>query len=471
MGWMGGGQARAALRTAGVGLFEISPSARVRVDDSYLDVLGQPRGEAGAEPTASYLELVHAQDRSTLLEQQRRLLSGAVRQVSLHVRMRHHRGGYLWVHWAAHAFEGRIVGSIQDTSRLRGPHEELARRCGQLEALVEHMPLGVVCFSLDVGGGGELLLQWANPAARRLAPLDWSAGRPARELFPGATEEDFEKRRAVARGGPAFTESKRHYEDGTIRGAFDTTFFNSGPGELTGIFVDVTDQVRTHDELRRSNESLEQFAYGIAHDLREPVRAVGAYSELVEQSLEAPPPQVASHLRLIREGAARMSSLIEDLLGYARVGRARAKDPIDTNAVVSDVLRDFALAIAESGAEIVVGRLPSVVCLPAELRQVLSNLVGNALKFRGASSPRVEIDAARTADGKWEFRITDNGIGIEPDRVQDAFRLFGRLHGRERYPGNGVGLALCKRIIEQNGGQIAIESAPGAGSTVSFTLQ
>ena len=367
--------------------------------------------------------------------------------------------------------DNHVQGTLYSVEELHKLASEVASERARLQAVIDNMPLGLVSFRFDPAGSGELLLERANTATRAMTDLDWRIGRPARELVPGATAEDFAKREAVARGAQPFTESKRRYADGTIRGAFDTTFFNSGPGEVTGIFHDVTDHVRIEDELRRSNESLEQFAFSIAHDLKEPVRMVLAFSELLQRELGELPKEPARYLHYVREGALRMSSLISDLLAYARLGGSEAPGTADTNAILANVVKDYAITIAETGATVTTGDLPKVRCFEVELRQVFTNLLGNALKFRGASPPKIDVSAVKRGGHSWEFRVTDNGIGMDERHASQAFRLFGRLHDRNKYEGNGIGLAMCKRIIEHNLGKIWISSAPGLGSTVHFTLE
>jgi signal transduction histidine kinase len=223
--------------------------------------------------------------------------------------------------------------------------------------------------------------------------------------------------------------------------------------------------------LRKSNEELERFAYVASHDLKEPLRAISSYAQLVQQRLgEA---RVGGDLELYVEhvvtGAARMRTLINDLLDYSRVGRqALQLTEVSAEVLLDAVVSDLAATIADSGAQVTRGPLPTVMADRRQLAQLLQNLVNNAIRFRGDSPPRIEVRADLAGDS-WRFAVRDNGIGIEPKHHQRIFVLFQRLHGRER-PGTGIGLAICKRIVEGHGGSIWVESEPSKGATFFFTL-
>ena len=235
--------------------------------------------------------------------------------------------------------------------------------------------------------------------------------------------------------------------------------------------IDITERKRVEDELRRSNEELERFAYVASHDLQEPLRMVGSYVQLLAKryrgKLDADADEFIGYAL---DGALRMQGLIEELLAFSRVG-TRGADPVptDAGAAVAGALRSLKLAIEEAGATVTVGPLPTVLADPGQLEQVFLNLISNALKFRGSEPPEIQVSAERR-DRVWELRVRDNGIGIEPQYFERIFVIFQRLHGREEYSGTGMGLAIVKKIVERHGGRIRVESAPGAGSTFAFTL-
>ena len=224
-------------------------------------------------------------------------------------------------------------------------------------------------------------------------------------------------------------------------------------------------------ELRRSNEDLEQFAYVASHDLQEPLRMVTSYLQLLRKRYETKLDADANDfIGFAVDGAERMQRLILDLLAYSRVGtRAKAFEATDSNAVLQDALMNLQVTLRESGAVVTQSALPTVWSDPVQLTQLFQNLVGNGIKFRGEKPPSVRIEAKRE-DNHWHFTVADNGIGIAPKDFERIFVIFQRLHGRQRYPGTGIGLAICKKIVERHGGRIWVESEPGHGATFHFTI-
>jgi PAS domain S-box-containing protein len=224
-------------------------------------------------------------------------------------------------------------------------------------------------------------------------------------------------------------------------------------------------------ELRRSNEELQQFPFVVSHDLQEPLRMVTNYVQLLAKRyagrLDADADEFIGYAV---EGTTRMQQLIRDLLEYSRVQtRPKAARETDCEELVRRALTTLRVAIEETGAVVTYDSLPVVMADASQLEQVWQNLLSNALKFRGPDPPRVHISAARQ-EREWVFAVRDNGIGIEPQFAERIFVVFQRLHSRQQYPGTGMGLAICKRIIERHGGRIWVESAPGKGATFYFTL-
>jgi PAS domain S-box-containing protein len=222
--------------------------------------------------------------------------------------------------------------------------------------------------------------------------------------------------------------------------------------------------------LERSNKELEQFAYVASHDLQEPLRMIGTYVQLLEQEYKGKFDEEADRwIHYIVEGANRMKDLLHDLLAFSRIG-TQCKPSGRTNC--ADVLRDAAAnlgpAIEEARAEITWDALPIVMADGVQFTQLFQNLVGNAVKFHGTEAPRVHVGAVRK-DDVWLFSVRDNGIGIEERHAERIFTIFQRLHTREEYPGSGIGLAICRKIVDRHGGRIWVESCPGEGSTFYFT--
>jgi len=228
---------------------------------------------------------------------------------------------------------------------------------------------------------------------------------------------------------------------------------------------------RTMADLQRSNKELEQFAYVASHDLQEPLRMVSSYTQLLARRYQDRLDQDAHEfISYAVDGAARMQRLINDLLTYSRVGtRGKAFGETDCQRALEETLANLQTAIEEPDATVTHDPLPTVIADESQLRQVFQNLVSNAIKFHAEAPPRVHIGAQRQ-DGEWVFSVGDNGIGIEPQYHERIFVIFQRLHPGDEYPGTGIGLALCKRIVERHGGRIWVESALGEGATFYFTI-
>ncbi|GAA4023115.1 CHASE3 domain-containing protein [Deinococcus rubellus] len=229
---------------------------------------------------------------------------------------------------------------------------------------------------------------------------------------------------------------------------------------------------RTNRDLERSNRELEQFAYVASHDLQEPLRTIGSYTELLARRYQGKLDDRADqYIQFTLSATLRLKGLIQDLLLYSRVRQqGQASAMFSTQAVVQGVLDDFQDLIGRSGASLTVGELPEVWGNPELLRHVFQNLIGNALKFRDpARPPEVTVFATALPDA-WQFSVTDNGIGIEAAYFERIFGVFQRLHGIGTFEGSGIGLAVVKNVVERHGGQLAIKSALGCGSTFSFTL-
>jgi signal transduction histidine kinase len=228
---------------------------------------------------------------------------------------------------------------------------------------------------------------------------------------------------------------------------------------------------RRAQELARSNAELEEFAYVASHDLQEPLRIVKSYLQLLEKRYAGRLDGAAHQfIAYAVDAATRMQQLINDLLAYSRVGtRGTERSTTDCEAVLEDALGGLKVAMEECGAVVTHDPLPAVMADGPQLRQVFQNLIGNALKFRNSARPQVHVSAERQGDG-WVFSVRDNGIGIAPEYVDRIFVIFQRLHARNEYSGTGIGLAICKKIVERHGGRIWVESQPGRGATFRFTI-
>ena len=369
------------------------------------------------------------------------------------------------------------MAAIRDITERKRTDEARALLAAIVEnsddAIITKTPDGIVT---SWNGGAERLFGYS--AAEML-------GKSVDVLIP---PEQHDEERSIAsrirRGEPvAHYESRRRAKGGRI---IDVSLrispLRNAQGEVVGaskIARDITERTRAERELARraealarSNEELEQFAYVASHDLQEPLRTVASYTQLVElRQKEQDDPRLAEYVDFITGGVRQMQGLIEDLLAYSRVNhRGHVSEPVDFNAVMKTVLDGLAGAIADSRGQVTFDRLPAVSGHRAQLAQLLQNLVGNALKYHGEAPPRVHVSAHRDAGG-WQISVADDGIGIDPAHFEKIFVIFQRLHTRERYGGSGIGLALCRKIVNLHGGRLWVESAgPGRGSTFHFVL-
>jgi PAS domain S-box-containing protein len=226
------------------------------------------------------------------------------------------------------------------------------------------------------------------------------------------------------------------------------------------------------EELKRSNEELGQFAYIASHDLQEPLRMVASYTQLLSKRYKGKLDSDADEfIAFAVDGADRMQRLIQDLLAYSRAG-TKGNDLSDTSSekALQRALTNLREAIRESGAMVTHDPIPAVLADEMQLTQLFQNLVGNAIKYQKGGVPRVHVSAARNDENRWMFSIKDNGLGIDPQYFERIFGMFQRLHKRDEFAGTGIGLAICKKIVERHGGNISVESQPGQGSTFRFSL-
>lgn len=367
----------------------------------------------------------------------------------------------------------KIARDITDRNRAAELHERLA-------AIVESSEDAIV--SKDLSG---IIRSWNRGAERIFGyTSDEVIGKPVSILAAPERQDEFPKIIDRIRRGERVEhfETKRRTKDGRILTVSLTVSpIRDSSGTIIGaskVARDITDRVQAEEALResnaalrRANADLEHFAYSASHDLQEPLRMVSNYSEMLRRKFGGQLGEKGDeYIRYTVEGAQRMQQLLKDLLAYTQasvLGDEPAED-VHANQALQQALSTLHAAITTSGARVTHDDLPAVRMHPFQLEQVFQNLIGNAIRYRREDVPEIHV-AAKWIEGHWLFSIQDNGIGIEPKYSERIFGMFKRLHGNADYPGTGMGLAICQRIIHRTGGRIWVESELGRGSTFFFT--
>jgi PAS domain S-box-containing protein len=360
---------------------------------------------------------------------------------------------------------------------LRGRLEESSReisasssRLSQFSAMIERAHDAIICTDLDFR-----ITYWNHGAEETYGYTRQEAlGRKTHDLlrtvFPGGRDEILEGFRTANHWEGELRHRHRDGREMIVASRWILHREDGQPSAILEINRDVTRLRRTVEELERSNRELEEFARFASHDLQEPLRTISIQAQLLE-SLHETPQKMKDTVDRIVSGTRRMKRLVDDLLAYSRSRTADVPArEIDLGLTLEEVAADLAQEAAESGAEFVFEPLPTVLGHPAQLREVFRHLIGNALTYREPGrKPRIRVWATRL-DRAWRVHVEDNGIGVPPEYREAIFRPFKRLHRKEKHPGTGIGLAICKRIIEAHGGEIGVEAAEGGGSVFWVTL-
>jgi PAS domain S-box-containing protein len=382
-----------------------------------------------------------------------------------------------WYHVRVYPYQDGISVYFQVTTERKQAEEALRRSESKFRILFNHANDAIFIHNLrgrflEVNQVACERLGYSRAELLKMTPLDIDAPEYARQVP--------ERMARVWWEGHGILETAHVRRDGTVIPVelSSRVIDYQGKPAILSIARDITQRKQAEEilaqqtqELARSNAELEQFAYIVSHDLREPLRMVTKYLELLTRRYgEHLDPKAGEFIDQAADGAYRMQDMIGGLLEYARAGtRDRQVGLVDSQAVLERVLADLELAIENQLAVVTYDALPQVYADPVELARVFQNLISNAIKFHSHARPRIDI-AVQKGPAEWVFSVQDNGIGIDPDQADQVFGLFQRLNGRERYAGTGVGLAICKKTVERHGGRIWFESEPGTGSTFYFTV-
>ncbi|NDQ55531.1 MAG: PAS domain S-box protein [Acidipila sp.] len=380
--------------------------------------------------------------------------------------------------------EGTLVtAAIRNISVRKEAEKHLAQMEGRYRGLLEAAPDAMVV----VNQGGEIVLLNVQAEKQFGYRRDELVGQKVTNIIP----EGFAERiiadalrstaDALAQQIGTGIELTARRKDGTefpieimlspLENA-EGTLVTAAIRDITARKAAEADLLDKVQELNRSNEELGQFAYIASHDLQEPLRMVASYTQLLSRRYKGKLDSNADEfIAFAVDGAGRMQRLIQDLLSYSRVS-TKGQDLLEISSedAFQQALINLRGAIADSGAVVTHDPLPAVLADEMQLTQLFQNLVGNAIKYQSPGVPRVHVSAARNAGKKWLFSVKDNGLGIAPQYFDRIFGMFQRLHKREEFAGTGIGLAICKKIVERHGGSISVESEPGKGSTFSFAL-
>lgn len=477
---------RSTFEQAAVGMAHVSLDGKlIKFNDKMSDILGYSRDHLEG---LSFQEVTFPPDLEADLELLRQLLSGEIENYSLEKRYIRRDGSLAWalitVSLRRHpdGSPNHLISVVQDIAQRKAVEGALKARERFLENIFSSIQdgLSILDKDLNIVKVNPVMEKWYSHAL----PFQ---GKKCYEVYHGSDKpcSVCPTRRTIETGKLAVDEVPLTGEGGITEGwleLFSFPMFDSETSELVGVIEFVRDisarkkaenDSRNYKEhLERVNLELENFAYVASHDLREPLRKVAGFSELLEKRFRGKLDAKADkYLYYIIDGVQRMQSLIEDLLAYSRLGRISTEmEVIKTSELVRDVLSDLSTSINENYADIRVDELPEIIGHPTQIGQLFQNIISNAIKFKRDVDPEIEISWSQSGANA-VFSIRDNGIGISPDQFERIFGIFQRLHSREAYPGTGIGLAVCKKIVELHGGRIWLASEPGRGSEFKFDLK
>ena len=474
-----------AMRGSSVGFWEWD----IRTDtvfwsDRYLEILGLTDGD-NKKTIQDFVDRQHPDDRARIAKALQDHLQHQQRY-DLEYRLRAENGEYIWVRargqavWDESGAPRRVAGSVDDITARKLADEALVRSEERSELAVRGTGVGI--WDWDVKTGNVF---WSEALLRLLSPGDDSPELSIEAFAERVHEDDRERvmemlRAHLAGQADYKVEYRSCLPDGRViwvhtrgQAIWDET---GEPVRMAGSCHDITERKEAEmrareqaDELRRTNRELEQFASVASHDLQEPLRKITSFGALLDRDYTD---RLDDRGRLLidrmMDGAQRLRELIQDLLDYSRSSNdAMRLERVPLSSLITEVCADFELMIAETGATIECDSDAVLVGDPLLLRQMFQNLLSNSLKYRGEAAPEVRISTHRSDDEtRWRLSVQDNGIGFSSRHATRVFEIFKRLHPRDKYPGTGIGLALCQRVVERHGGRIWAESEPGEGTSI-----
>jgi len=477
---------RRTFELAGSGVAHIGMDRRfIRVNRRLCEILGYAEDEL---LRLTGREISHPEDLDVINAQRPRLYAGEIDAVRAEKRYVRKDGSIVWVSFAM-VVERDAAGEPQYEIAF---FDDITARKAAEAALSASEALYRQTFELATAGIAHVDLTGRFMKVNR--SLCEILGYSEKELIGRSVKEvshpedrdltDAQRARLHEGGLDSVRFEKRYLKNGgsivwvdlAVAVARDA---HGHPQYEVALFDDITARKAAeaalrgaHEELKRSNAELEQFAYVASHDLQEPLRMVSSYTQLLMRRYgDKLDGDAKEFTAFIVDGATRMKQLIEDLLAYSRVGtRDKNFKPVGAESPLERALANLRAAIQDSGATVTRDKLPTVRCDEVQLAQLFQNLIGNALKFRKPdAAPAVHVGAADHGE-EWEFTVRDNGIGIEPQYFERIFMVFQRLHNKGEYPGTGIGLAIVKKVVERHGGRIWVQSQLGAGTTFHFTM-
>lgn len=467
-----------ATQAAKVGVWDWD----LRTGDFYIDsnlkaILGYTENEIPNDLEA-WSGLVHPDDRQAVMETAQAHMDGLTPEYTYEHRMLHKDGSVRWILVRGTAVRDeqgtavRLVGTDTDVTARKRAELALQENQANLMAVLENTQDAI--WSVDA----ERRLLTFNAAFAEVykTALDvWpEIGMESAVRFPPPVRETWLAWYDRALTGERFT-VEAEYDFWGPKRCYEISFNPIRQARevdgVTGFARDITERKQVELELRRSHEDLQQFAYVVSHDLQEPLRMIISFLELLKRNYDdLLDERGQEYIWYAVDGATRMQAMIEGLLAYSRIDtQGNPFTSTDCNVILEHVLRNLMRVIQAKDAVVTYDPLPTINVDATQVEQVFQNLISNALKFCDVSPPRVHISAERN-DHLWRFAVRDNGIGIDPAQMDRLFKVFERLHTQEEYEGTGIGLAVCKKIVERHGGQIWVESQPGEGSIFYFTL-